>query len=279
MKETYLPGKLGDRIRELRTRDKLTQAELAKRISISPSTLGRIEKGEIGNTGTDILMKLAETFQVSTDFLLGITCYPDKKNYAVAQLGLTPEAIRKLLSGALDRGTVNKLLVSRYFPLLTKSISAYLNGSADEGIRVQNEIMNLAIQGLKACPDAQNAALAAKIPQGLVLERVLLRMEAMLKEMKREAIMEEGTVPTEKVVDHVEMVRQFAKQVKMNEPNMKTVTAEDVADAVLNIVAQAHEIDVQRLMSFRAPIIELLTQTGKEGNEWKTDIPTSSSAD
>ena len=94
-----------------------------------------------------------------------------------------------------------------------------------------------------------------------------------------EATMEEGTVPTEKVVDHVEMVRQFAKQVKMNEPNMKTVTAEDVADAVLNIVAQAPEIDVQRLMSFRAPIIELLTQTGKEGNEWKTDIPTSSSAD
>ena len=277
MKETYLPGKLGDRIRELRTRDKLTQAELAKRISISPSTLGRIEKGEIGNTGTDILMKLAETFQVSTDFLLGITCYPDKKNYAVAQLGLTPEAIRKLLSGALDRGTVNKLLVSRYFPLLTKSISAYLNGSADEGIRVQNEIMNLAIQGLKACPDAQNAALAAKIPQGLVLERVLLRMEAMLKEMKREAIMEEGTVPTEKVVDHVEMIRHIAEQTGMNTAKCKTVTAEDVADAVLNIAAQARGIDAQCLMPFRAPIIELLAQTGKEGKEWETDTPTSSS--
>ena len=277
MREAYLPGKLGDRIRELRTRDKLTQAELAKRIGISPSTLGRIEKGEIESTGSDILMKLAETFQVSTDFLLGITCYPDKKNYAVAQLGLMPEAIRKLLSGALDRETVNKLLTSRHFPLLTKSISAYMNGGAEEGIRVQNEIMNLAIQGLKGCPEAQNAALAAKIPQGLVLERVLMRMEVLLKEMKKEATMEEGIVPKEKVVDHVDMIRQIAKQVKMNDPNIKTVTAEDVADAVLNIAAQAHEIDVQRLMSFRAPVIELLTQTGKEGNEWKTDIPTSSS--
>ena len=57
--------------------------------------------------------------------------------------------MRKLLSGALDRETVNKLLISRHFPLLTKSISAYLKGSAEEGIRVQNEIMNLAIQGLK----------------------------------------------------------------------------------------------------------------------------------
>ena len=161
--------------------------------------------------------------------------------------------------------------------MLTKSISAYMNGGAEEGIRVQNEIMNLAIQGLKGCPEAQNAALAAKIPQGLVLERVLMRMEVLLKEMKKEATMEEGIVPKEKVVDHVDMIRQIAKQVKMNDPNIKTVTAEDVADAVLNIAAQAHEIDVQRLMSFRAPVIELLTQTGKEGNEWKTDIPTSSS--
>lgn len=186
MIETYLPGKLCNRIRELRTRDKLTQTELAKRTGISPSTQRRIEKGEIESNGTDILMRPAETFQVSTDFLLGITSYPDRKNYDVEHLGFTPEAIRKLLSGALYRGTVNKLLTSRHFPLLTKSISAYLNGSAEEGIRVQKEIMNLALQGLKGCPDAQSAALVAKMPQGLVLKRVLMWMEAMQKEIKRE---------------------------------------------------------------------------------------------
>lgn len=31
MKEKHLPGKLSDRVRELRERNKMTQAELAKR--------------------------------------------------------------------------------------------------------------------------------------------------------------------------------------------------------------------------------------------------------
>ena len=69
--------------------------------------------------------------------------------------------------------------------MLTKSISAYLNGSAEEGIRVQNAIRDLAIKGLKGFPEAQNAAIAARMPSGLVLERVLMRMEVLLKEMKK----------------------------------------------------------------------------------------------
>ena len=143
---------------------------------------------------------------------------------------------------------------------------------------MQNEIMNLAIQGLKACPDAQNAALAAKIPQGLVLERVLLRMEALLKEMKKGTTIGDGTAPKEKVIDHVEMVGQIAERTGINTTKRKTVTVENIADAVLNIAAQAHEIDAQCLMPFRAPIIELLAKSGKEDKEWKTDTPTSSSA-
>ena len=98
MKEKHLPGSINNRIRELRERDKMTQAELAAKLGISPSTLGRIEKGEIEKVSSDILVKLARIFEVSTDFLLGVTDYPDRMNYEVGQLGLTPEAVRKLLS-------------------------------------------------------------------------------------------------------------------------------------------------------------------------------------
>ena len=65
----------------------------------------------------------------------------------------------------------------------------------------------------------------------------------------------------------MEMARQIAKQAKINETTIKTVTAEDVADAVLNIAAQAHEIDVQCSCRFARPITELLTQTGKKEKE------------
>lgn len=116
MKEKHLPGSINNRIHELRERDKMTQADLASRLGISPSTLGRIEKGEIGKVSSDILVKLAQIFQVSTDFLVGITDYPDRMNYEVGQLGLTPEAVRKLRSGAVNMDALNGMLNSRYFP-------------------------------------------------------------------------------------------------------------------------------------------------------------------
>ncbi len=134
MKEKHLPGKLSDRIRELREQNKMTQADLAKRIGISASTLGRIEKGETENTGTDILLKLAEVFRVSTDFLLGITDYPDRKYYEVEALGLTPEAVRRMAYGMIDMEVLNRLLTNRLFPAAARSISAYVYGTIEEGI-------------------------------------------------------------------------------------------------------------------------------------------------
>jgi transcriptional regulator with XRE-family HTH domain len=65
MKEKHLPGSLGDRVRELRERDKLTQGELASSIGTSASTLSRIEKGEIESPGSDIV-KYGESLGMAT---------------------------------------------------------------------------------------------------------------------------------------------------------------------------------------------------------------------
>ena len=185
MKEKHLPGKLSDRVRELREQNKMTQAELAKRIGISASTLGRIEKGETENTGTGILFKLADVFHVSTDFLLGITDYTDRKNYDVEALGLTPEAVCRMASGMIDMETVNRLLANRLFPAAAKCIAACINGDIEEGIGVQNDIMNLAINGLKGYPEAQaaamNHALLSRILQNIWPKRLLEELMSLFR--------------------------------------------------------------------------------------------------
>ena len=43
----YLPGTLQDRLKELREKHKLTQAQVARALGISQSSYGRIEKGTI----------------------------------------------------------------------------------------------------------------------------------------------------------------------------------------------------------------------------------------
>lgn len=60
---------LGHRIAFLRHNNGLSQAELARNLNISPSTLGMYEQGR-RNPPNDILVELARQLQVSTDYLL-----------------------------------------------------------------------------------------------------------------------------------------------------------------------------------------------------------------
>lgn len=57
------------RISALRTRNKMTQAQLAKVLNISPSTLGMYEQGR-RTPSIDTLIKLSDCLHVSLDYLI-----------------------------------------------------------------------------------------------------------------------------------------------------------------------------------------------------------------
>lgn len=59
------------RLKELRQEKGLTQAEVAKSVKTSQRNIGRWENGENEPTAS-FIAKLAEFFQVSTDYLLGL---------------------------------------------------------------------------------------------------------------------------------------------------------------------------------------------------------------
>ena len=136
----YLPGGLKERLEDLRNRRKLTLKELSEKTGIDYSTLSRIENGNVKKVGDDVLLKLARFFGVSTDFLLGITNVPDKKNYTIEELGLTPEAARNLYTGAVDNRVINLLLAQPEFGSLTNRIADYLDDTMAAGIAAQNQL-------------------------------------------------------------------------------------------------------------------------------------------
>lgn len=68
---------LGNKIKELRDSKSLTQADLAKLLDVSPSTVGMWEQNR-RTPDIDILKKLSDILDVSVDYLLGKT---DIKNY------------------------------------------------------------------------------------------------------------------------------------------------------------------------------------------------------
>lgn len=60
----------GNRIKLLREEKRIKQEDLAKILSISPSAVGMYERDE-REPNDDITLKLADYFNVSTDYLLG----------------------------------------------------------------------------------------------------------------------------------------------------------------------------------------------------------------
>ncbi len=63
---------LNIRLKELRKRDSITQDELAKQLNISPSTVSMYESG-YREPDIATLIKIAQTFNVTTDYLLGLS--------------------------------------------------------------------------------------------------------------------------------------------------------------------------------------------------------------
>lgn len=59
-----------DRIKELRKRKKLTQMEFAKQFNVATGTIGMWETGK-REPSSNTLIKIAEFFNVSVDYLLG----------------------------------------------------------------------------------------------------------------------------------------------------------------------------------------------------------------
>lgn len=85
----YLPGSIRERLQDLMKEYKVTQSELAARIGSTDSALSRFISGKTDKISEEHIIHMAKAFSVSTDFLLGVTDIPDRKNYEISELGLS----------------------------------------------------------------------------------------------------------------------------------------------------------------------------------------------
>ena len=137
----FLPGDIGQRIRELREQRDIKQEKLAEILNINKATLSRIERGETKTVGSDILMKLAEYFGVSIDFLVGYTCMPDPKNYSVEALGLSADGAKAMISSRVHMEILNRLLENPEFCQLTYTMHYALEPNQMAGVSSANNML------------------------------------------------------------------------------------------------------------------------------------------
>lgn len=119
---------------------KVSQTDLALKIGCGDSLLSRFLTGKTDKLGDENIIRIARAFNVSTDFLLGITNVPDKKNYAIDELGLSAQAARNLYAGKANAQVVNYLLESPRFLDLTYILEQYFNDTVAAGYAAQNQL-------------------------------------------------------------------------------------------------------------------------------------------
>ena len=265
---TECTEKIGRRITGLREREDMTLEELAAKIGVNATTLGRIEKGQTQKIGSDVLAALAREFNVSADFLLGLTDIPDRKNYGIDELRISAQAVRNLYTRRVNVDVVNRLLEHPRFAVLTAMIAQYLDDAFAAGVAAQNQIfasMSDLLIG-KGQRDAARAVNLAKVPPHQVeLTKIQNTFMVLLKELKRDvgSDLEPAKAATREVVDKI-----LAELTKGQDAPLASVTPEQITDAIVHTVDWA-ELDPEKLAEFRGGLTALFENLPRADNTQK----------
>ncbi|MBQ7175743.1 MAG: helix-turn-helix transcriptional regulator [Lachnospiraceae bacterium] len=261
MAGTWLPGDTRDRIQDLIKSRNMTQAVLAESIGLSESALSRYLAGKTEMLGDGYIIRIAKYFDVSTDFLLGETDIPDRKNYDIEELGLSAKSARLLYTGRIDAHILNLLLENVRFPWLTAMLSRYQKETVRSGIATMNIFLDQigsVISGQekiekdpKGAEDAREAAddiRAVRMPaisaDTAAIQECFMQIVKDIKDQGKAAVTDHAIVTAEVM----EKLRSELTKGK-DSADLKNLTAGDITAAVMRTIASAgiEEADLQGL--------------------------------
>ena len=271
MDQTYLPGGSRKRIQDLIKHNKTTQAELAEKIDLSESALSRYLQGKTEMLGDGYIIRIAKLFNVSTDFILGETDIPDRKNYDIEELGLSAEAVKLLYTGELDTRTLNQLLENPRFPTLLQMLACYQDETMIDGIKGMNEVMtfvrSMLIGHAKYNPkDSYAAAAAARHVQFVKtppvtadtnsIQNLFMQIVQDMKQNVEIAIEQKPVAPSE-------VIKKLRKNMLKgkNKYNMRKMTPEEIVDAIIRTAA-TDQFPVESFSDMRSGMLRFLSRPG-----------------
>ena len=268
MTRTWLPSDTRQRIQDLIKDSSITQAELAGIIGLSESALSRYLKGQTEMLGDGYIIKIAKYFNVSTDFILGETNIPDRKNYDIEELGLSAESAKLLYTGKIDARILNLLLENPRFPQLAALLARYQNEIVKSGIAAMNQqlsfLSSLLLDQADNNPDsAESARQAAQDISAIrtpIINADTTAIQNVFMLIVRD-IKEQGeTIVTDSKAASAEVMQKLRKELSKGQdsPDLRNLTAEDMTAAVMKTIAATgiSEDTLQSLGSAYTKVLE-----------------------
>ena len=135
---------LQEKLRDLRDERKLILADLTDATGIPISTLQRIENDEDMRVGYQDVVTLANFYDVSADFLFGLTDIKKYRNVGIDELGLTDAAIEVLKERKINTRLVSELLSHPNAKSLFNAIEVYIDRKIHAQINTMNAVYTAA---------------------------------------------------------------------------------------------------------------------------------------
>ena len=262
MSNTYLPADVRTRIVDLMKANKVTQKKLALAIGVHESTLGRFLNGTTEKLSEESVIRIAKTFNVSTDFILGTTEIPDKKNYDISELGLSVEAAKNLYTGKVKADIVSRLLENPRFATVTYMIAGYLDDATAGGYAAHNQMIATVTSMLLGQNKTTAAVMAAreansyKVP---VYQADLTNIQNTFMTAVREVKKEVGSeLDAQKALSKELTTQMFATVTKGQGIPNPSVMPEELADAITGTIANVDGVDQEALSNFNKALVDLM---------------------
>ena len=265
MDTVFLPGNIRQRLLDLMKHNNVSQTELARKIGCNDSLLSRFLSEKTDKLGDENIIRIARAFNVSTDFLLGVTTVPDRKNYEIDELGLSAQAARNLYTGKANAQVVNYLLESPRFLELTYILEQYFNDTVASGYAAQNQLyttlssLTRKSAKTKAAAQAANEINRLKTP---VYQADLATIENQfmmaVKEVKKEIGNDFAAI---RAMTAEEAEKMFSEIPKGQDMENLTVTPRQVSDMIIGSVAGMDYVDLDALNTLGEALTELFQST------------------
>lgn len=265
MDTVFLPGNIRQRLLDLMKHNNVSQTELARKIGCNDSLLSRFLSEKTDKLGDENIIRIARAFNVSTDFLLGVTTVPDRKNYEIDELGLSAQAARNLYTGKANAQVVNYLLESPRFLELTYILEQYFNDTVAAGYAAQNQLyatlssLTRKSAKTKAAAQAANEINRLKTP---VYQADLATIENQfmmaVKEVKKE-IGNDFTAIRAMTAEEAE--KMFSEITKGQDMENLTMTPKQVSDLIIGSVAGMDCVDPDALNTLGEALTGLFQST------------------
>ena len=131
-----------EKLWELRKERNLNLEDVAKAVDISPATLSNYENKEYKEISLSLLTNLAKYYQVSLDWLAGLSETREPQNIAISELFLDDATLKLLKNGQFNNRLLCELIKHPHFMKFMLHTEIYVDGLATMQIKNINQVVD-----------------------------------------------------------------------------------------------------------------------------------------